>query len=87
MNILENSKLSDPSDIVSHTEEQQNLTDDIHRLINSDIISDRQKQYITMYFFEDLTLDQIGKKFGVTREAVRQSLNRAYKAIREVIYD
>ena len=49
------------------------------------MLSDRQVEYINMYFFEDMTLEQIGKRFNITREAVRQGLNKAYSTLREVV--
>jgi RNA polymerase sigma factor (sigma-70 family) len=35
-----------------------------------------------MYYFENLTLSKIGKHFGVSREAVRQSIKRAIETIK-----
>lgn len=76
---------SDPIDILIHNEEQENLKNNLNQVINSGVLSDRQSEYIKLYFFEDMTLEQIGKRFNITREAVRQGINKAYEAIRELI--
>lgn len=85
--ILPDNKSQDPADIVQNNEIQYKLSSDINTILHSDIISKRQSEYIKMYFFEQMTLEQIGKKFGITREAVRQNLNRAYETIRDIAND
>lgn len=70
---------------VSQKEESLLLKTDIQSLLNSGILSDRQVEYIKMYFFEEMTLEQIGKRFNITREAVRQGLNKAYATLREIM--
>ena len=54
-------------------------------MLSLDCLSDRQKDYIRLYYFEGLTFEKIGKKYGITREAVRQGLNKAMDIIREFI--
>lgn len=70
---------------VINKEESSLLKEDIQTILNSGILSDRQVAYIKMYFFENLTLEQIGKKFNITREAVRQGLNKAYITLRNIL--
>ena len=36
-----------------------------------------------MYYFENLSLAKIGKKYGVTREAIRQNMKVSIKKIQE----
>lgn len=43
----------------------------------------RDREILLLYFREDLTLLQIGKKFGVSRERIRQILERAKGKVRE----
>ena len=54
-------------------------------LLNSELLSDRQKDYIKLYFYESYTFEKIGKKYGITREAVRQGLNKALDIIRSLV--
>lgn len=57
----------------------------ISTILDSGIISDKQKDYIRLYYFENMTLAKIGKKFNITREAVRQSIKSALSKIREIV--
>jgi RNA polymerase sigma factor (sigma-70 family) len=88
----ESSKLSDtiidyknlsPVSILIDEEEKSNLNRDINEILNSPILSEKQKQQIRMYYFEEETLSSIGKKFGVSREAIRQNIKRGLDQIRE----
>lgn len=67
----------DPLEILIENEEKQNLSNCIDDLLNSSLVTEKQKQQLKMYFFEDMTLNAIGQKFGVTREAVRQNIKKA----------
>ncbi len=63
-------------------EEDAILVDSINKLLDSGLLSDKQQQQIRMYYFEDKTLSEIGKCFGVSREAVRQNIKRGLDIIR-----
>jgi RNA polymerase primary sigma factor len=82
--IVSGNNLSIIDDIINK-EDCNLLKTDIQQILNSGILNDRQVEYIKMYFFEDMTLEQIGKKFNITREAVRQGLNKAYSTLRNII--
>lgn len=82
--IVSDNNLSIIDDIINK-EDCNLLKTDIQQILNSGILNDRQVEYIKMYFFEDMTLEQIGKKFNITREAVRQGLNKAYSTLRNII--
>lgn len=66
-------------------EDFSNLKKDINAILDSGILTERQAQYIRMYYFEEKTLEQIGKEFNITREAIRQGLNKAYSILRGVL--
>ena len=68
---LADTSLSDPAEITELAEESQNLQDMVRTILESDILSDKQKKQIYSYYFENKTLLQIGKEYGVTREAVK----------------
>lgn len=80
--ISEDTKTETPEDIVIKNEESENLSSLINQLLTIETLSDRQKDYIRLYYFESNTFEQIGKKYGITREAVRQGLNKALNIIR-----
>jgi hypothetical protein len=84
-NIIEDTRSSSPDDIAENGEKQKIIQSLIQNLINNDCLSERQKDYIKLYYFENLTFDKIGKKYGITREAVRQGLNKAIELIKGVI--
>lgn len=67
----------DPLDILIETEEKENLSKCIDDLIGSNLITEKQQKQLKMYYFDDMTLNAIGKEFGVTREAVRQNIKKA----------
>ena len=78
-------KAESPLDILIKAEQQQDLTDTINNLLSLDCISTRQKDYIRLYYFDGYTFEKIGKKYNITREAVRQGLNKAISIIKDSI--
>jgi RNA polymerase sigma factor (sigma-70 family) len=74
-----------PLDMIISNEQSNNLVVDMQSIINTSPISDKQKNHIYMYYYENKTLSEIGRIYGVTREAIRQSINKALLKIKEVI--
>jgi RNA polymerase sigma factor (sigma-70 family) len=72
-----------PIDIMIDEESESMLSDTINSVLSSDLLSDKQRQQIRMYYFDNYTLSKIGKIFGVSREAVRQNIKRGLDTIRE----
>lgn len=73
---------SNPSEIAIEKEEKELLQKNIHDLLNSDILTNKQRDQIHQYYFEDKTLLEIGKQYGVTREAIRQNIQKGLASIR-----
>jgi RNA polymerase sigma factor (sigma-70 family) len=66
--------------------ESENLKKEyIDQILDSDILTEKQKDQIKLYYFSDMTLSEIGKKYGVTREAVRQNLLKGIKSIQAYV--
>ena len=82
---LHDNSSNDPYILVSEKEQSDNLKTIINRLISSDILTEKQRQQIRMYYFEDKTLLEIGNKFGVTREAIRQNIQKGINRIRAYV--
>ncbi len=80
------SKEKDPYKILEQKELDNNFRQDLTDILNSNVISDRQRQFIKLYYFEGHTLEKVGRKFNITREAVRQNINKALKSIRNLAY-
>ena len=76
-------KTKTPLEYVVESESKTNLSKDIDNLISSGYITDKQKEQIILYYFNNNTLAQIGKKFSISREAVRQNIKRAFESIRK----
>lgn len=73
----------DPLEILIETEDKQNLSNCINELLDSPMITEKQRDQLKMYFFDDMTLNAIGQKYGVTREAIRQNIKKAITLFQE----
>ena len=81
-NIPEN-QANNPFQIVAEQEEKDLINEYIHKILNSGILTEKQKDQITEYYFNNKTLLEIGKSYGVTREAIRQNIQKGLSRIRE----
>lgn len=50
-----------------------------------DQLSDIQKRRIKMYYFEDMTLEQIATIEGATHQAISKSINKGIEEIKKII--
>lgn len=80
---IKDESFCDPCEILSQKEEEANLKNTIKQLLASPLLSEKQKTQIYKYYFEEKTLVQIGNEYGVTREAVRQNIQKGLNKIRE----
>lgn len=83
--ITKDSRYNSPLDNIIDNEQRFNLRQLINNILALDCISARQKDYIRLYYFDGYTFDKIGKRYNITREAVRQGLNKAIAIIRSSI--
>lgn len=81
----EDSKSLSPEEILINKENKEELSNLIESLLKLECLSIRQRDYIKLYYFESYTFEKIGQKYGITREAVRQGLNKAISLIKESI--
>lgn len=81
----EDNKSLSPEEILMKKEDKEELSHLLDSLLNLNCLSTRQKDYIKLYYFESYTFEKIGQKYGITREAVRQGLNKAISLIKESI--
>jgi hypothetical protein len=75
----------DPAIIAENKEQKENIANEINILLSSGLISEKQREQIKEYYFNDKTLSEIGKQYGVTREAVRQNIQKGLSRIREYV--
>lgn len=83
--VIQDNNQQEPISILIDQENKAILTQDIESIINISLLSEKQKEHIKLYYYENMTLDQIGKKYGVSREAIRQSIKSAIAKIREIV--
>jgi|688.fasta_scaffold15474_9 RNA polymerase sigma factor (sigma-70 family) len=82
--IIDESEIQPLDNIIN--DENLELTNELVEMIfNSNILNDRQKQQLRMYYIEDYTLQEIGDHFNITREAVRQTIKNSIKKLREIL--
>ena len=76
---------TNPAEIYEEKEYYNNLSTDVKDLLNSAPITEKQRQQLKMYYFEEKTLSEIGKVFGVTREAVRQNIHKGLSILKQSV--
>jgi len=75
-----------PIDQIIHNEDTSYINNYIDTILSTEnnILSDRQAQCLKMYYIHDMTFAEIGKRFNITREAVRQNIKKAISKIRNL---
>jgi RNA polymerase sigma factor (sigma-70 family) len=81
--ILEDSGQEEPIDEIIFKEKTNLESQLIKDIFESDILTDNQKNKLKLYYLEGFSLAKIGKKYGVTREAVRQNIKNSITKIKE----
>jgi RNA polymerase sigma factor (sigma-70 family) len=81
--ILEDSSQEEPLDEIIFKEKTHLESQLIKDIFESDILTDKQKDKLKLYYLEGFSLAKIGKKYGVTREAVRQNIKNSITKIQE----
>ena len=58
---------------------------EVIRLIDTygKLLTDKQYEIITNYYFDNLSLAEIGGNLGITRQAVSDSINKTEKILRD----
>jgi RNA polymerase sigma factor for flagellar operon FliA len=71
LDTLEDDSISQPAEVLDETETREALADAIARL------PEREKLVVTLYYYEELTLREIGEVLGVTESRVSQLHTKA----------
>lgn len=82
---IQDEKAIDPAVAILDKEQTAIVSESINSLLDSPILSEKQKDQIRLYYIENETLSSIGKKYGVSREAIRQNIKRAIDSIKQFI--
>ena len=78
---IEDESVPDPQSAMSATEMKEAIADAIARL------PEREKLVVTLYYYEDLTLREIGEVLGVTESRVSQLHTKAVLRLRSRLVD
>ena len=76
--------VNDDSPMADRTLVNESLSKEIDRALST--LTDREKDIIQMFFgigTQEMTLEEIGDKFGLTRERVRQIKEKAIRRLRQ----
>jgi RNA polymerase sigma factor (sigma-70 family) len=86
LDILPNS-IRSPLDLIIEQESVEDIKHTISEILSDSntVLSERQKECLRLYYLEDMTFSQIGKQFGITREAVRQNIKKSIEKIRILV--
>lgn len=76
-------KLLTPLDDLINRETEDLNSELVSLIFTSGILSDKQAQQIKMYYIDQLTLNDIGRHFNVTREAVRQNIKNGIAKLKQ----
>lgn len=82
--VLADQKQLPPIDAILNLEKDQLTSDFIETIFSSNILTDKQAQQLRMYYIDGLTLQEIGDRFNITREAVRQTIKNALSKIKVI---
>ena len=78
--------IPDPKAVTPGTEiSNDDSIDLLHESL--EVLDPREREIITMRFFENKTLDEVSRLIGRTRERVRQIQNQALSKLRTIMQD
>lgn len=80
--LIDDTKTITPEDQILQIEETEITRNRINTLLHSEGISNKQREYIRLYYLNGYTFQQIGDMYGLTREAIRQSIIKGLNTIR-----
>lgn len=82
-NIIQDKRVKTPLEELEKQEEHNQHKTFIDYMLDCDKISQKQKEFIKLYYIENYTYERIGKLHNLRRESVRQSIIRALRVLKE----
>lgn len=79
--LVYDNKNIDPLEYLIEKEDNKFIV--INRYLDDGTVTEKQSKCIKMYFYDNLTYEQIGDAIGVTKERVRQNINNGIAKIKE----
>lgn len=84
IDLIEDKSQQEPVESVIKDEKIELENDLIKEIFSSEILNEEQKHKLKLYYMDGNSLADIGRKYGVTREAIRQNIKVSINKIREV---
>ena len=81
--LIEDESQKEPLDNVIQAEKTELESQLVQDIFDSNLLTENQKEKLKLYYLDGLSLAQIGKQFGVTREAIRQNIKNSIGRIQE----
>ena len=78
-----NARMMDKPITIEEEVEEKILMEELKTLIDG--LSDTQKRRIKMYYFENMTLEQIAKMEGTTHQAISKSISKGIEEIKKIM--
>jgi len=82
--VISDSGSHDPSYIASEKEEEQKQQFLIDTLLSSGVLTEPQEECVRMYYLQEMSLTNIAKELKISREAVRQLVDRGINRLRNL---
>lgn len=79
--MLEDKKQSLPEKIYMDEEKRESQSQIVRDILNSDVLTKTQREKLRLHYIEGKSLAEIGRMYGVTREAIRQTIKLCVKKL------
>lgn len=80
-NILEDKKQNIAENIYIEQEEQEEQSQMVKDILESSVLTEAQREKLRLHYIEGQSLAEIGRKYGVSREAIRQTIRLSIKKL------
>lgn len=80
-NLLVDERQNEPITQLLDQEKEDLKSQTIRDIFDSKLLTQEQKDKVRLYYLEGYSLAKVGKKYGVTREAIRQTLKSCIKKL------
>lgn len=67
----------------SKDEQEEWAVEQLTKILNSDFLTEKEKAIISMRFYDNLTLDKVGRKLGMSKERARQIQHATIAKLKE----
>lgn len=81
--VLQCPKQKTPEDVMTHNIDLDVMEQYVHG--NESLLKDREKDFLDKYYYHNLTLQQIGDEYSLTRERVRQVIEKSIIKLKTVL--